>query len=132
MNKETALFLDKTVGQVLDIDTGPSGDCLGEYLHVHIEVDVTKPLERSFEVELGSEECMVFFKYKPLPHYCYDCGMLSHTNKECPQEKASHDYNPEPKAKYADWLKVPVPTRSKRNLDQELSSPLHPKATHIE
>ncbi|KAK4843308.1 hypothetical protein QYF36_006611 [Acer negundo] len=40
------LYLGGLLGEVKEIDAGKGGDCLGQFIHVRILVDVTKPLRR--------------------------------------------------------------------------------------
>lgn len=103
MNKETAFFLGKKIGTVKDLDLGSAGDCLGSFIRVKVEVDVSKPLERGFFIDLdGTKPVMIYLMYERLPDYCWDCGTLGHTRKECPMEEANKDYDPNNEAKYAD------------------------------
>lgn len=100
---------------MIDIDLGAERECLGRFLRVGIEVDVIKLLERCFIVNLECEDSFtIFLKYEKLPDYYFDCGMLGHTNKECPSETPNQPYDPKVKAKYVDWLKVLLPSKSKR------------------
>lgn len=120
MNKATALFLGNMIGKVKDIDTGDDGDCLGNFMRVRVEIDVTKPLERCSNVELfEGEEVTVLLKYERLPDYCFDCGLLGHTDKECPSEDPNREFSFKTKAKYADWLKAPLPVKFKKPGDQQ-------------
>lgn len=48
--------------------------------------------------------------YERLSDYFWDCGALGHIKKECPTEEANRDYDPNNKAKYADWLEAPIPS----------------------
>ncbi|TXG65232.1 hypothetical protein EZV62_006507 [Acer yangbiense] len=59
MNMEIGGFLGGLVGQVLDVNGGRSGDCVGKFLRVRIRIDIMRPLRR----------CL--------------CGMVNHTTKEC-------------------------------------------------
>lgn len=53
MIKEIGVDLGKRIGKVKEIDLGDAGDCLGKYIWVRVEVDVSKPLERGFFIDLG-------------------------------------------------------------------------------
>lgn len=119
MNKETAFFLWKKIETVKDIDLGSASDCLGSFICVQVEVDVSQPLEREFLVDLdGTKSVMIYMMYERLPNYCWDCGSFGHTKKECPVEETNRDYDPNNEAKYTNWLKSPLPTRIKRGQSQ--------------
>lgn len=40
------------------------------------------------------EQVYVLVRYKRLPDYCHDCGMIRHTKKECPGEDHNKDFDP--------------------------------------
>lgn len=85
---------------------------LGRCICVRVEVDMSKPLERGFFVNLrGPKPVMIYIMYKRLPNYCYDCGWLGHTRKECPNEPPNQDYTLNLEAKYADWVEG-LPTQT--------------------
>lgn len=46
--------------------------------------DITKPLKRFQMIRVkGNKNIKVTLKYERLPHFCFLCGMLSHTEKDC-------------------------------------------------
>lgn len=48
-------------------------------------MDVTKKLIRGKKVAIeGDEARCVHFKYKCLPNFCDNCGLLSHNMRDCP------------------------------------------------
>lgn len=56
----------------------------GTFLCVRVEVDISKPLCRGRKVGIIEDsEIWVAFKYEKLPNFCYWCGMVSHTDKDC-------------------------------------------------
>lgn len=64
-NEETALFLGKRVGVVKEIDLGKAGDCLGKFIRVIVEADVSKPLEIGFFIDVkNSNLVMVYVMYE--------------------------------------------------------------------
>ncbi|KAH7550598.1 hypothetical protein JRO89_XS13G0228500 [Xanthoceras sorbifolium] len=46
LTKDIGYFLGSQIGQVVEVDSTPSGDCLGKYLHTHVRIDIRKPLKR--------------------------------------------------------------------------------------
>lgn len=56
----------------------------GDFLRVRVEVDVTKPLCRALKIAINNTDvAWIAFKYEKLPNFCYWCGRVSHSNKEC-------------------------------------------------
>ena len=50
-------------------------------------MDVTKRLVWGKKITVGGGESRwVNFKYERLPNFCYQCGLLSHTLKDCPNQ----------------------------------------------
>lgn len=44
MSKSMAMQIGSELGQVLEVDLGTSGLCLGQYLRIRVKIDVTKPI----------------------------------------------------------------------------------------
>ncbi|KAL5792215.1 hypothetical protein ACOSP7_000809 [Xanthoceras sorbifolium] len=86
MTKEAGLQLGSKVGKVKDIDTGASGDCMGKFLRIRVNIDISKPLKRGIRVSLDDSEetIMLLIRYERLPEYCFGCGMVGHHVRDCP------------------------------------------------
>uniref|UniRef100_A0A2N9GZI9 Reverse transcriptase domain-containing protein n=1 Tax=Fagus sylvatica TaxID=28930 RepID=A0A2N9GZI9_FAGSY len=57
----------------------------GHAMRIRIRLDVTKPLSRGRKARLEQgRETWISFKYERLPNFCYWCGLLSHSEKDCP------------------------------------------------
>ncbi|TXG72019.1 hypothetical protein EZV62_000598 [Acer yangbiense] len=57
MTKDIGKFLGSIIGEVREVDVGPSGDCLGKFMRVRVAVEVDKPLRRFLRVDvLGDGE----------------------------------------------------------------------------
>ncbi|XP_030949448.1 uncharacterized protein LOC115973328 [Quercus lobata] len=84
--KEIGLAIGAKLGEVLEIDVQESGVHWGTCLRVKVHLDVTKRLLRGKKITMeGGESRWVNFKYERLPNFCYQCGLLNHTLKECPK-----------------------------------------------
>ncbi|KAL5825065.1 hypothetical protein ACOSQ3_021128 [Xanthoceras sorbifolium] len=51
MTKEAGLQLGSKVGKVKDIDTGASGDCMGKFLRIRVNIDISQPLKRGIRAD---------------------------------------------------------------------------------
>ena len=88
---ETAIELGETLGQVSPCEN-LSELVGGEFLRVHVEIDISKPLYRGRWITLDAEEeIWVSFKYEKLPNFCYWCGMISYDGKDCESWLARKD-----------------------------------------
>lgn len=47
-------------------------------------MDITKPLKRWQLIRTkGDNTVKINIKYERLPHFCFLCGIISHTEKDC-------------------------------------------------
>ncbi|KAL2939367.1 Zinc metalloprotease ZmpB [Bienertia sinuspersici] len=73
----------KRLGAVMEIENDDLGlEC---YRRVRINLDVTKPLCRTLNVK-GREGRVMEIKlaYERLPFFCFMCGVIGHSEKDCP------------------------------------------------
>lgn len=54
------------------------------FRRVRVWLDVTKPL-KSYRMisRKGNNTVKIILKYERLPHFCFLCGIMSHTEKDC-------------------------------------------------
>jgi 14-3-3 protein epsilon len=85
-------FIQQKVGQAI-------GHYLGElkeydyrntvhstYMRLKVRIDVTKPLQQGWKVRANEGNYVqIIFKYEKLGTFCYLCGLLGHTDKNCPK-----------------------------------------------
>ncbi|KAM0890300.1 hypothetical protein ACQ4PT_027121 [Festuca glaucescens] len=57
----------------------------GGYLRARITVDVTKPLRRGMLIESAKRKSTDWYEiqYEQVPHFCFSCGRLGHSNICC-------------------------------------------------
>ena len=79
MNTTVGNHIAKEIGTPLFIDAPKSGLAWGPFLHMRVDIDITKPLMRGKMVHIEDmEEGLIYFKYERLPIFCYHCGILGH------------------------------------------------------
>lgn len=84
MTREIGMEIGEKVGMVLDEDVPRKGSSMGKISACEGPVNATKKLARGKKVTVeGRETKWAFFKYKPLPNFCYQCGRLDHGVKDC-------------------------------------------------
>ncbi|TXG53482.1 hypothetical protein EZV62_022651 [Acer yangbiense] len=112
MTKEIAEFLGGIIGEVREVDSGPTGDCLGKFVRVRVAVDITKPLRRFLHVDvLGDEEETVMpIQYERLPSFCFRCGLLGHTVHGCPEGDCHSPINSKDFL-YGAWMRATIPPK---------------------
>ena len=104
--KETGWTIGAKLGEVMEVDVPDSGVQWGKCLRVRVRIDVSKRLVRGKKVIIeGGESRWVQFKYERLPNFCYECGMLNHAVKECPEKSMEKNQLSEGHMQYGAWLR---------------------------
>lgn len=94
------------VGEVLDIDKNTTSS-ITRSIRMKVEIQLDKPLRRGIKVRIGSSEpCWLPIAYERLPSFCYCCGKLGHTHKDCDQLEESEDDVKEDKLPYGDFMRA--------------------------
>ncbi|XBI07495.1 hypothetical protein VPH35_135392 [Triticum aestivum] len=75
----------KKLGKVRLVHTNNNGRTLDQFLRIRIEHKVVEPLRRWIKIEgtdgRDAKRCPV--KYEHVPHFCFYCGIIGHTEKSC-------------------------------------------------
>uniref|UniRef100_A0A803MNY5 Zinc knuckle CX2CX4HX4C domain-containing protein n=1 Tax=Chenopodium quinoa TaxID=63459 RepID=A0A803MNY5_CHEQI len=82
-NPSVLYDIGESLGGFLKLD---DSDPLGwsEFLRIKIMVDVRKPLRKGVFIATGeSRSKWIGIKYERLADFCFYCGRLAHTDKEC-------------------------------------------------
>lgn len=79
---------------------------MGCSLRIKIQIDVHIPLKRGIFLKSGSkgEDKWIPVTYEKLPDFCYSCGSLGHTIKECEEVLGPKDRE----LRYGAWLREPT------------------------
>jgi hypothetical protein len=110
MSKETGKKIGSSVGVVEDVDILDDEPGWGEYLKLKIRVDLKKPLARGRMLHVPGRSLWIAFKYKKLPNFCYQCGVILHGIIGCRRE-GSHRNLVQEAEPYGPWLRVMFPVR---------------------
>ena len=106
MIPDTAIEIGETIGQV-SVTKNAKEMVGGTFLCVRVEVDISKPLCRGRKVGIIEDsEIWVAFKYEKLPNFCYWCGMVSHTDKDCDVWIGSKGKLRHEQQGYGNWLRA--------------------------
>ena len=85
MNQEVATILGSSLGKIAHITGSTTAADGGQAMHIRVSIDTTKPLckGRKAMLEKG-RETWISFRYERLPNFCYWCGHVTHSDKDCP------------------------------------------------
>jgi len=70
-----------TLVQIADLEDDREG---GEFLRIRVKMDITKALPRCCKLWSNGEHVgWALLKFKWLPKFCYWCGLLTHSERDC-------------------------------------------------
>jgi hypothetical protein len=72
------------------VEVDEDGFAWGKDLRIRVSVRVDRPLLRGVNLRVNEEDVegsWFDLKYEKVPHFCFDCGCIVHTNNVCEGEK---------------------------------------------
>nr|POE51390.1 hypothetical protein CFP56_41757 [Quercus suber] len=108
MNSTIGNYIANEIGIPILVDAPKSGLARGPFLHIRVDIDITKPLMRGkmIHIEEGMENWWVYFKYERLPIYSYRCGILGHQERECQHARKWCISSKEDDYQFGPWLRA--------------------------
>lgn len=116
MDEEIYTRIGELIGKVEEINTNKIGDCLGQVIRLRISIDITQPLRKILFIESeDGKKVPVSIEYEKLPNFCFYCGWLGHSYKECEkyEEQSKQDLAYRPWLKALSWVEKIKQNRSK-------------------
>lgn len=85
------------------------------YLRIRVTMDVRKPLKRRMKIKReGGDWGWINFKYERLATFCFVCGLLGHSDRECGVVYANPDKVID--RAYGTWLRAPLRNARNQNI----------------
>lgn len=96
-NKYIERPIGNAFGRFEKVDLDNSNVECGEFMHIRVSTDITKPLSRKNRLNISLPEAVwLNFKYEQLPNFYFYCDVLDHGHKDCKiWKKASKTYKKE-------------------------------------
>ncbi|KAL5790597.1 hypothetical protein ACOSQ2_005485 [Xanthoceras sorbifolium] len=132
MNCKVARLIAEEVGTIVEFPMD-SKDLWGKFLRIKVRIDITKPLKRGIRMRLENFETMItaLIKYERLPDFCYGCGFIGHSVRECHNSEVRKSIMEGVEPKFGVWLRASPLDRSKPRHRGEDTSEAKPKA-HVD
>jgi hypothetical protein len=84
LNAGTSKQIGTTLSKVIPTVDSEDEASWGDFVRVHVSVNNSRPLCRGRKVGLGSgKEVLISFQYEKLANFCYRCGLVTHSDKDC-------------------------------------------------
>lgn len=84
MSETVGKMLGNFIGKFVEDDTSNNSTFWRNYMRIRVSLDVQQPLKRFKKVKKqGGEWVVVQFKYERLGSFCFICGILGHSDREC-------------------------------------------------
>ncbi|KAL5769877.1 hypothetical protein ACOSP7_014031 [Xanthoceras sorbifolium] len=123
MNCKVARLIAEELGTIVEFPID-SKDLWGKFLRIKVSIDITKPLKRGIRMRLANFDTMitVLIKYERLPDFCYGCGLIGHSVRECHSSEVRKSIMEGVEPKFEMWLRASPPNRSKPRQRGEFTS----------
>lgn len=119
-NFNMAKAIGDHIGEFMEFDESDEL-ALNRAMRIKVKIDVTCPLVRGMKIATRDSWKWVKIKYERLPNFCYACGAIGHTQKEC--DKVEEEGLDSITNQYGPWMRAsPLkekPRMSKKETEYE-------------
>jgi cytochrome c len=95
MNKARGDLYGSKIGKVREVDVDAFGSNRHDFFRIRVDLPVNRPLKTKLDIKIkinGKEETRRFnVRYERVPHFCFSCGFIGHSDKECAKQVSNED-----------------------------------------
>lgn len=95
MTKARGELYGSKLGRVREVDVEADGCNKHEFFRVRVDLSVSRPLKTKFAIKMsvqGKEVLRRFdLRYERVPHFCFICGFIGHSDKDCEKKLTNED-----------------------------------------
>ncbi|KAL9444024.1 hypothetical protein AB3S75_017241 [Citrus x aurantiifolia] len=133
MVREIIQKLGEKIGEVEEIKTDATGECIGQFARIRISINITHPLKKVVFLQEAGAKIPMPVLYEKLPEFCFCCAKIGHQFRECLKYKGQTKEN----LPYGGWMRAITPiermklarTRGRGNIEHPQSKTSEAAAT---
>jgi hypothetical protein len=79
LERSTGEQIGDEIGEFIEVEVGDDGWAVGEFLRVHVLLDISKAIMRGITLHFGENMLPKWcpFEYEFLPDFCFTCGIIA-------------------------------------------------------
>lgn len=83
MNRVAIRKIGEKIGIMQEIETDKAGECIGQFAHIRVSIDITQPLKKVVFLQGEGSKIPMPILYEKLPNFCFCCAHIGHQYREC-------------------------------------------------